>query len=79
MGKYRWPAEIVTYRHEYTWPDGRVETVELNCKINFDPKTGAPHGTQLWLTDRSGKGHAVDQCLADAGAVISRVMQGREP
>lgn len=72
----RWPAEIVTHTAKL---EGLDHPVEINSKVDFDPKTGAPHGVQIWLTDRDGKGHLIDVALKEIGRKTSRVMQRRFP
>ena len=70
----RWPAEIVTHLHKR----GDTE-LELHCKVDFDPQTGAAKGFKIWRTDKTGTGHDIDEALDEISRKGSRVIQGLYP
>jgi len=65
----RWPSEIVTHVHK-----GQ----SYHLKVDFDPKSGKPHGFYLYRGDRS-KDEDIDQIFDEVSRKGSRVMQGRYP
>ena len=65
----RWPAEIVTHKHK-----GQ----EFHCRVDFDPRTGKPHGFYLYRGDRS-KDEDIDEVFDEISRKGSRVMQRRYP
>ena len=70
----RWPAEIVTY----TGKRGKGEMPpQYNVKIDFDPKTGAPHGIMMWRSDKTDQD--IDRDLYELSTKVSRIMQKRLP
>jgi hypothetical protein len=55
------------------WPAENVQVGPFVAKVDFDPKSGAPHA--VFIMQRSRSGSDLDSFLYELSTQISRVMQ----